>query len=400
VTIGKAGEGAVNATDRYATMLADLMRRVGNIERLGHVHPQRNWPHNSGDVISTIRSSAPDGWLLIDGTLHVGAATSMPDLWDAAPASWKVGSDLQFPDARGRVVMAAGTGAGLTARTLGTLVGVESVTLTAAQSGLPAHNHTQNSHTHTGVAHTHVQDAHTHTGVSHTHTQDAHTHTGIAHTHTQDAHNHTQNSHTHSEAAHTHSITHDHPSGTTGTVSSDHTHTFSGTTSGFSNSHTHGPGTGNTFITQFSTGSAGLSVVAGPAQPDSSAATTGWANQDHTHTYSGTTSGISANHSHSFDVANFTGNSGNASGTILSATTATNIAATATNQSTTAGVNSATATNQATTAGVNSATATNQSTTAGVNAATATNIASTAADAASSHTNVQPSLVLNLIVKI
>jgi len=47
--------------------------------------------------------------------------------------------------------------------------GAKTVTLTAAQSGLPQHTHTQNSHNHT-------QDAHTHTQNAHTHTQDAHSH--------------------------------------------------------------------------------------------------------------------------------------------------------------------------------------------------------------------------------
>ena len=47
--------------------------------------------------------------------------------------------------------------------------GAKTVTLTADQSGLPQHTHTQNSHNHT-------QDAHTHTQNAHTHTQDAHSH--------------------------------------------------------------------------------------------------------------------------------------------------------------------------------------------------------------------------------
>lgn len=40
--------------------------------------------------------------------------------------------------------------------------GAKTVTLSAAQSGLPQHTHTQDVHTHTQNAHTHVQDAHTH----------------------------------------------------------------------------------------------------------------------------------------------------------------------------------------------------------------------------------------------
>lgn len=40
--------------------------------------------------------------------------------------------------------------------------GAKTVTLTAAQSGLPQHTHTQNSHNHTQDAHTHTQNAHSH----------------------------------------------------------------------------------------------------------------------------------------------------------------------------------------------------------------------------------------------
>lgn len=40
--------------------------------------------------------------------------------------------------------------------------GAKTVTLTAAQSGLPQHTHTQNSHNHTQDTHTHTQNAHNH----------------------------------------------------------------------------------------------------------------------------------------------------------------------------------------------------------------------------------------------
>ncbi len=109
---------------------------------------------------------------------------------------------------------------------------------------------------------------------------------------------------------HTHTIDHDHGSVTSGSVSNDHTHGFSGTTSGQSVSHTHGPGTGNTFVTQFSSGAAALSVIGGGAQPDSSAGATGAASADHSHTYSGNTGGISANHTHAVDLPSLSGSSG------------------------------------------------------------------------------------------
>lgn len=55
--------------------------------------------------------------------------------------------------------------------TAGAELGDATVTLTAAQSGLPQHTHEQNSHNHTQDAHNHTQDAHNHTQYSHVHEQ-------------------------------------------------------------------------------------------------------------------------------------------------------------------------------------------------------------------------------------
>ena len=46
--------------------------------------------------------------------------------------------------------------------------GAKTVTLTAAQSGLPQHTHVQDSHNHTQDAHTHTQNSHTHVITSQT----------------------------------------------------------------------------------------------------------------------------------------------------------------------------------------------------------------------------------------
>lgn len=50
--------------------------------------------------------------------------------------------NMKIPDTRGRAAIGTGTGTGLTPRTIGATGGSETHTLTAAQSGLPAHNHT------------------------------------------------------------------------------------------------------------------------------------------------------------------------------------------------------------------------------------------------------------------
>lgn len=75
--------------------------------------------------------------------------------------SWGVGNGsttFNKPDLRGRGPIGAGTGPGLTVRSVGQKVGVEDVTLSASQSGLVGHNHTQNAHSHLQNPHYHTVD--------------------------------------------------------------------------------------------------------------------------------------------------------------------------------------------------------------------------------------------------
>ena len=60
--------------------------------------------------------------------------------------------------------------------------GAKSVTLTSAQSGVPAHSHGLNSHKHTIGAHAHGLNSHKHSVGAHSHGLNSHTHT-ISHTH-------------------------------------------------------------------------------------------------------------------------------------------------------------------------------------------------------------------------
>lgn len=108
--------------------------------------------------------AAPGGWLLCQG--QAVSRTTYSALFAVVGTAFGVGdgsTTFNLPDMRGRTPIGSGTGSGLTARTLGDqTVGAEDVTLTAAQSGLVGHNHTQNAHTHTQVAHTHTEIAHYH----------------------------------------------------------------------------------------------------------------------------------------------------------------------------------------------------------------------------------------------
>jgi microcystin-dependent protein len=114
--------------------------------------------------------------------------------------------------------------------------------------------------------------------------------------------------------SHTHTVS---ASGTTSTVSNDHSHGFSGTTSGQSNTHSHAvsdpghahsydrPGPSNAANPPGASGSTANGATTGAAVTGISL---GNANADHSHTYSGTTSGISANHTHTVTVSGSTGN--------------------------------------------------------------------------------------------
>jgi microcystin-dependent protein len=103
-----------------------------------------------GDIKATIATTAPTGWLMLDGQSIINANALVPNLWAVAPAAWKVGSTLNLPNAADCTLMAGGT--------LGSIGGANSRTLVIAN--LPVHAHT--------IAHTH-EHPHTHT-IAHNHT--------------------------------------------------------------------------------------------------------------------------------------------------------------------------------------------------------------------------------------
>lgn len=93
-------------------------------------------------------TTAPPGWLICDGSTF--SATAYPQLAAVLGNTYGAvsGDNYYLPDLRGRAPIGAGTGksvdgtANLTARALGAKISnAESVTLTAAQSGVPAHSH-------------------------------------------------------------------------------------------------------------------------------------------------------------------------------------------------------------------------------------------------------------------
>lgn len=104
-----------------------------------------------GGIMPWLVSTAPAGFLLVAGQAVTTQYAALRDLLlaDGSPHGTSGGNPL-LPDLRGRLPVGldnmGGSDAGRLAgsNTLGAAGGSETVTLTAAQSGLPAHGHTVN----------------------------------------------------------------------------------------------------------------------------------------------------------------------------------------------------------------------------------------------------------------
>lgn len=93
---------------------------------------------------------APSGWLMCDGsavsrTTYAGLFGAISTIYGAGDGS----TTFNVPDLRGRAVVGAGAGTGLTSRTLGTTFGAETHTLSTGE--MPAHSHTVSAGTTAGA---------------------------------------------------------------------------------------------------------------------------------------------------------------------------------------------------------------------------------------------------------
>lgn len=131
----------------------------------------------AGMMTMTAASTAPSGWMLCNGSAI--SRTTYADLFTAIGTTYGVGdgsTTFNIPDLRSRVPVGAHSGH-TEFDTLGETGGVKEVTLTAAQSGLPAHNHSASAgndnvdHSHSGSTGT-VSSDHAH-GFSFTETTDS-----------------------------------------------------------------------------------------------------------------------------------------------------------------------------------------------------------------------------------
>jgi microcystin-dependent protein len=193
----------------------------------------------AGSVQMFAGSTIPTGWLLCDGRSTAISRTTYAALFAAIGTTYGSGdgsTTFNLPDMRSRMPIGAGTGTGLTNRTLGGTGGGETKVINSAN--LPTHTHT---------------------------------------------------------------IDHDHPATSSGTESADHAH--SGSTGGVSANHSHA--VGFNFIAR----AAGSSAFAGSDGAFTFSMNSGLQSADHGHSFS--TGGRNTAHSHSTDLANFTGSSGN-----------------------------------------------------------------------------------------
>lgn len=94
----------------------------------------------TGAVVAFAGASAPDGWLICDGSAV--SRSTYDALFAVIGTAYGVGdgsTTFTLPDMRGRTVIGAGTGTGLTMRSLGAKVGAETHTLSMAE--MPSHSH-------------------------------------------------------------------------------------------------------------------------------------------------------------------------------------------------------------------------------------------------------------------
>lgn len=105
-----------------------------------------------GDLKSSAAVTVPAGWLACNGAAVSRAG--YPKLFAAIGSSYGAGdgsSTFNLPDYQGRVILGAGSGSGLTARSVGQTGGAEAVALTDAAQNAP-HNHADAGHEHPNQA--------------------------------------------------------------------------------------------------------------------------------------------------------------------------------------------------------------------------------------------------------
>ena len=153
--------------DALGGLISSLISRLNLVELLAHRHAGTGQVMPTGTVLDYAGSSAPGGYVLCDGATYDGTLSAYADLFAVIGLTYGgSGSNFQVPDLRGRV--SAGRDATQTEfDVLGETGGAKTVTLTGAESGVPAHSHPNTatsaaadiSHTHSGTTDAETQTA-------------------------------------------------------------------------------------------------------------------------------------------------------------------------------------------------------------------------------------------------
>lgn len=133
-------------TPPWLSFFRDLFAKTGGSGGGGGIG------YTSGDIKPWPGPAIPSGWVTCDGRTINRVAYA--DLFAAISTTWGPGdgsTTFSIPDLRGRTLIGAGHGTGLSNRVLAATGGSETNTLLTGQ--LPAHSHpvTDPGHTHTAV---------------------------------------------------------------------------------------------------------------------------------------------------------------------------------------------------------------------------------------------------------
>lgn len=121
----------------------------------------RNVALHIGEYKWSSRSSDFNGWMKCDGRSL--SREDYNELFDIVGTSFGANDSTTFklPDLRGRVMGGIGQGSNLTNRTLGTIVGTETHTLTSVE--MPSHSHTGTTDSNGAHVHSITDPGHRHT---------------------------------------------------------------------------------------------------------------------------------------------------------------------------------------------------------------------------------------------
>ena len=104
MTISRA---QTTALGEFGARIRELAARITAIELVAHSHKtQASFLLPAGAVVEWIGTTAPDGFLLLDGSTITDGENIYPALWAVAPGGWQSGSDIVLPNDPPKMVRA------------------------------------------------------------------------------------------------------------------------------------------------------------------------------------------------------------------------------------------------------------------------------------------------------